>query len=342
MSGETDTIHSAQSVVESINPPANIDLYTFTAYEGDTVIIQMSETQPSSLWEPQIELYSPSDSSPEVVVSGGDSAILNGHRLARPGQYVIAAREAGGDRALDYSLSLLVIPGPTVSQADMEGGPIVSGETKTGVINPSSDTDAFTFSAEAGDTVIIQISEIMPSTLGTVQVDLFGPGGGQPEASAWGNYSGILEGHQLAESGQYTIVARERGADYYPGYSLSLLVIPGPATSCQDPDGGPILSGQTKSGVLSQRSDTDAFTFTAQAGSSVIIQMSEAIPSSIYEPMITLYGPGGGPPLVSASGEYSASLEGYEITATGQYTIIARDQGADDAFGYSLSLTVLP
>ena len=255
---------------------------------------------------------------------------------------MIAAREAGADCALDYRVSLLVIPGPTVSQWDAEGGPVVSGQTTTGVISPRSDTDAFTFTAEAGNTVVIQLSEMIPSTLGTVQIDLFGPGGGHPEASAWGNYSGILEGHQLAESGQYTIVARERGADDYLDYSLSLLVIPGSATSCQDPDGGPILPGETKTGVLSHRSDMDAFTFTAQAGSSVIIQMSEAIPSYIGEPMITLYGPGGGSPLVSASGEFSASLEGYELTATGQYTIIARDQGADDAFGYSLSLTVLP
>ncbi len=232
--GETDTIHSAETLTGTIDLDADTDAYTFTGQAGQTVIIQMSRE--SGRLQPRIDLYSPSGDDVEVSAGGMFPYVplLEGHQLAESGQYTIVVRARGANQSGDYSLSLLVMPGATTSAQDQDGGVITSGETKSGSIDLAADTDAYTFTGQAGQTVIIQVSR----ESGRLQprIDLYSPSGGDVEASAGGMfpYVPLLEGHQLAESGQYTIVVRDRGANQSGDYSLSLLVMPGATTSAQD------------------------------------------------------------------------------------------------------------
>jgi hypothetical protein len=103
-------------------------------------------------------------------------------------------RDNGGDNTGDYSLSLLLIPGPTVSPQDSDGGDILSGEAKTGTIDFRADTDAFTFNGEAGGTHCVHTE---------------------------------ISNYQLLQSGIYTIVIRDNGGDNTGDYSLSLTKVPG-------------------------------------------------------------------------------------------------------------------
>ncbi|MDK1046383.1 MAG: PPC domain-containing protein, partial [Anaerolineales bacterium] len=139
----------------------------------------------------------------------------------------IVVRDWQADDTGDYSLSLLVIPGATTSPQDQHGGVIASGETKSGSIDLEADTDAYTFTANVGATVVIQMSRESGGL--HPWIDLYSPSGGDAEASAGGRSpfsTALLQGHQLAESGQYTIVVRDWQADDTGDYSLSLVVIP--------------------------------------------------------------------------------------------------------------------
>lgn len=226
--GPDDTIHSAETVSDAIEPEADVDSYTFTASAGDTVIIQVSRESSFDGLEPGIDLYAPGGSAPEVSVgfSPDANALLQGYQLAESGQYTIVVRDMEGNDTGGYSVSLVVMPGPTTSVQDLDGGWITSGLAKSGDISFEADTDAYVFSAEAGQTVIIQMSR--ESGFVNPGIDLYPPGGGAAEVSA-GDASGetaLLGAHQLAESGQYTIVVRDLNGDHDGEYSLSLTLLP--------------------------------------------------------------------------------------------------------------------
>lgn len=218
-----------------------------------------------------------------------------------------------------------------------------SAETVTESINPAGDTDPFTFTAEAGDTVVIKVSSdfLRPC------IDLFAPSGGSPEASVcneespwhYGSiYRAFLQGHQLLESGRYTIVVRVERGDSTGEYSLSLVVI----SSQVD---GSICSGQTVTESIDPAANLDARAFSGVAGNSVVIQMS----SEFLFPCIDLFAPSGGSPEASVCVHYSPSytyynvlLQGHRLLESGQYTIVARDGRGNDTGEYSLSLVVIP
>lgn len=210
---------------------------------------------------------------------------------------------------------------------------IRSAETVTGHLSVAGQTDAWKFSGQAGGTVVIQMARISGNLW--CHFDLYPPSGGIIETSASGISSALLHQYRLAESGQYTILIR---AGTGTGeYGLSLLLIPGAATSLQDPDGGEISSGQTLAGTLSPPADTDAFTFLGQAGDTAVIQMARV--SGNLWCHFDLYPPGGGEIEISASGISSALLHQHRLAHSGRYTIVIR--AGTGTGGYNLSLTLI-
>ena len=104
-------------------------------------------------------------------------------------------------------MSLVLIPGATSSVQDPDGGTIVSGETACGTIDPNGDTDAFTFSGEAGQGVVIEMaanaSDLGPAVYlyrpdGTLEIQVIG---------GYGDNRVAIREHQLEQTGTYTIVS---------------------------------------------------------------------------------------------------------------------------------------
>jgi hypothetical protein len=150
-----------------------------------------------------------------------------------------------------------------------------------------------------------------------------------------------IENHQLLKTGVYTIVVSDWTTDVDTGeYGLSFALIPDGTTSTQDPDGGDIASGESKSGSISPVGDTDICAFYGQAGQGVVIEMGEVTVS--MEPKIQLYDPNG--LLEIQSEDYSrARIENHQLLKTGIYTIIASDGYTDADVGeYGLSLALIP
>ncbi len=106
--------------------------------------------------------------------------------------------------------------------ADM--GPILSAETRCGSLTSPSQTDAYTFTGNAGNTVVIQMNA--PTFSFYSVIDLYAPDG-ILENSVVGYNTALLQNYQLLQSGLYTVVVRENGGDVTSDYNLSLTKVPG-------------------------------------------------------------------------------------------------------------------
>ena len=246
---------------------------------------------------------------------------------------------------LGVFIALALIPtARTASAQESDGGNIQSAETKIGAIFPLGDTDAYSFNAQTGQGIVIQMNN--EDSLCRPVIDLYAPSGILEKRSAIDYYHcyaiARIDNYTLKETGTYTIVAWDT-ANYIGNYSLSLVLIPGATVSPQDGDGGNIQSAETKKGAISPRADTDAYSFNAQTGQGIVIQMNNE--DSLCRPVIDLYAPSGVLEERSAIDYYHcyaiARIDNYTLKETGTYTIVAWDT-ANYTGNYSLSLVLMP
>ena len=226
----------------------------------------------------------------------------------------------------------------TVSLVHAEDkGEILSAETRTGSLTSVVQTDSFTFTGEAGQGVVITMSR-ESGELNPV-IDLYDPYG-KWETNAYTIYGATakLDKYQLLQSDGYTIVVSDCDINGTGSYSLSLLLIPGPTVSTQDPDGGEIYSGEIKTGTIDTYADTDAYTFNGEAGQGPVITMSRE--NGELNPVIDLYDPYGKWE-TNAYTIYGATakLDKYQLLQSGGYTIVVSDCDCNGTGSYSLSLT---
>lgn len=220
-------------------------------------------------------------------------------------------------------------------------GEILSAETRTGSINNPTQTDSFTFNGEAGQTSVI----IMSTESGELEpyVFLYAPDWTlELETRAYFSNHVAINNHQLLQSGLYTIIVRDLGADSMGDYSLSLLLIPGPIISPRDIDGGNMLSGEIRTGTISLKADTDAYTIFGEAGQTPVIHMKTE--SGYLNPYVFLYAPDGTLEKVAKCGINCShvAINDHQLLQSGLYTIVVRDDGGNSTGEYSLSFTKIP
>jgi hypothetical protein len=327
-------ITSGQTRSGNITPFSDTDAFTFQGKSGQGIIVEMAAD--GSTLGTAFYLYRPDGSLEKKSIGeyGTTRVRLEGHQLEQTGLYtLVTSASAATNTSLTgkYNLSLMLIPGDVSSEQDPDGGPITSGQTRSGNITPLSDTDAFTFQGKSGQGIVVEMAAD-GSTLGTAFY-LYRPDGSL-EIKAIGEYGATrvrLEGHQLEQTGLYTIVTSQSTATMTSltgKYNLSLMLIPGDVSSEQDPDGGPITSGQTRSGNITPLSDTDAFTFQGKSGQGIMVEM--AADGSTLGTAFYLYRPDGSLE-TKAIGEYGATrvrLEGHQLEQTGLYTIVTSPSAA--------------
>jgi microcystin-dependent protein len=240
------------------------------------------------------------------------------------------------------ALALSVYTAPLVQAINM--GEILSAETRTGSITNPAQTDSFTFNGEVDQAVVISMSEEGIGSLNPC-IFLYDPDG-YLETSACADPLGShvqIDGHHLLKFGLYTIVVSDYGGNGTGNYSLSLLLIPGPTVSPQDPDGGDILSGETKLGMIDLNADTDAYTFDGEPGQAVVISMSEEGIGSL-NPYIFLYDPDGNLETSASAGPLGshALIDEHQLLKSGLYTIVGKEYGGNGTADYSLSFIKIP
>ncbi|MCK4885728.1 MAG: hypothetical protein KAS96_00005, partial [Planctomycetes bacterium] len=161
----------------------------------------------------------------------------------------------------------------------------------------------------------------------TPYVKLYPPDGGDYEAFGIETID-----HQLQQSGLYTIVVHDNFYNDEGTYNITLLDLPdGPVTSPNDPNGGPMESGETLAGSI-VISDMDAFQFYGESNDRVLVSVETTSGSLI--PYIELYPPDGGGYEVLGIGTID-----HQLQQSGLYTIVVHDSLYNDEGTYNITLT---
>ncbi len=220
-----------------------------------------------------------------------------------------------------------------------QGGPVTNGQNHTGTIEVG-DLDIWTFDAQAGDTITLTMTELAPLTDFYPRMVLIGPDGatvtfGQSETVA-------RIDRTLALTGTYQVIvsSNDFGNDATGNYRL-ILAKPGAFVVPTGDQGGAIASGGSVSGAI-DTGDIDLWTFTAVAGQTINLTISELAPLGPFYPTIQLIGPNGAQ-ITSGRGETTATITRI-APLSGTYTVLVSsgDTGNDAAGAYQLSLAITP
>jgi hypothetical protein len=164
--GAPRSILFGQTLKGSILNPAEGDTFTFAATAGDTLLVRMSRSTGSL--GPDVEVYSPSG----ALLCGGFGAITAeaaGCALPATGTYSVLASDHAGLAMGDYFIFVQRLNKPGSPK------PILFGQTLPGSIIDPAEADAFTFAAQAGDSIQARLTKVS-GTLAP-EVTLYGPDG---------------------------------------------------------------------------------------------------------------------------------------------------------------------
>ena len=340
----------------------DLDVYTFTGAAGDNVILTLAERGTDTAFDPELLVYGPGGTlvTSDIGLLGTDAFVS----VATAGTYYVVVRDRvseanlgffdSGVDAGDYALRMIKAPGAQ-AQDDEDGGAIDSGQRKEGRID-RGDMDAYSFTGAAGDNVILTLVERGTDTAFDPQIFVYDPAGDLVTSDIGQLGTDALV--SVATAGTYYVVVRDRVGEANPGfydgeieagdYALRMFKAPG-AQVQDDPDGGPMTSGQRKDGSIG-RGDLDAWTFTGAAGDTVIITLIERNRDKPFAPEMLVYGPNGA--LVTSDFGNIGTDTSVNITAAGTYHVVVRDRvseanpgfydaGIDDG-EYTLRLVKLP
>lgn len=153
----------------AINPVGDVDLFSFTATQGDYVFISVDTTPSTTGRDSTLRLLmgnrviaADDDNGPNPQASG-----LAGVRITRTGPHLIEVRENRNDETIgEYRLFLCVLPGPVRMEAEpndaIESSTLASN-VNGGLINMPGDVDGWRFQAPEMSTLAISLDQ----TVGT-------------------------------------------------------------------------------------------------------------------------------------------------------------------------------
>jgi ribosomal protein S28E/S33 len=214
---DTLQIQYGNSITANIAQTGEIDAYTFTGEAGDVVIVRMRFSAGAN--GSRIELYDPSGK-----LVGSDAVAYNNFaridtvKLEESGIYTILAMEIDGDQTGEYGISLQRSFEPLNSQ------PISYNESLNASIDQLAEMDAYTFTGEAGDVVIVRMR--FSAGANGSRIELYDPSGKLLSSKSASNSSVTLDNIELDEIGIYTILAMELNGNQTGSYDLSLNAIP--------------------------------------------------------------------------------------------------------------------
>jgi len=322
-SKDSSTIAYGQTIEGEISVAGEKDTLTFTADAGDVVLIRMSDQDPDIL-DPHIELFDPDGNRIADDYSTYYQADILDQALPSNGEYTIIASDWGSNEAGIYGLSMQCVNQVGGSQS------ISYGYTGIDSIVALSQMDAYRFTAEAGDVVLIRMSD--GSDVGIdPQLELFGPDGSRIADAVSFEFQAEILDQILPANGEYTIITSEGNGNEFDTYGLSL--------QCVNQEGGSqaISYGYSAHADISTLSDMDAYRFVAEAGDVVIIRMSDSSDVGI-DPRLELFGPDGSRIADDYSAKFQAEILDQILPASGEYTIIASERYGNDFDTYGLCL----
>jgi hypothetical protein len=324
----------------TISAAGEVDSWTFTATAGDAIVLGIGEVGADSAFVPWIRLI-----RPDAVLAGNQSGTLAAQiEIVAPltGTYTVqvASGDVGQNDTGSYTLTLAKAPGAFSITGGDHGGEMTNGSNHTGSIHVG-DLDMWSFSATAGDAIIIGIGEVGPDSTFRPWIRLKSPTG-----QNLGSQANVLAAQIEAVAtvtGVYTVVVStgDVGLASTGDYTLTLALAPGAFTISGGDDGGAMTNGSNHAGSI-HVGDLDMWSFSATAGESIIIGIGEVGLDSPFRPWIRLKSPTG-QNLGSQANVLADQIEAV-ATVTGVYTVVVSsgDVGLSATGDYTLTLAKSP
>ena len=290
----------------SILKAGEIDKYTFTATAGSKVLVRIVKTS-GTLW-PKISIYNPSGSK-LCEKTASNIAEIPSCTLPISGIYTLRIADGYNGKYLgSYFLYLQRLNNPGVPVS------VTLGSTRSASISAPAEMDTFTFSANAGDKVLVR----MTKTSGTLypSIRIYNPAGIKL-CTKTSSITAEIASCTLSITGKYTLLL----SDGYNGkskgnYNVFLQKLKKPVI--------PILIefGNTLTGSIIKPAQMKTYTFSANAGDSVLLRVLRV--SGNLEPAIRIYSPSG-TKLCENSGYSMAEIENCALPSNGNYTVFVFD-----------------
>jgi hypothetical protein len=297
-------IEWGEALESTVTAMGEADAYTLIAYPGDVFLVGMGQL--GTGFDPEVRLYDPDG---DLVTSRASDMLaeFTTEELTEGGDYTLLAMDENGIYTSSYGIHVQRLNEPEMTT------PIALGETLERTIDVKSETDAFTFDASAGDVILARMghsgADLAP------KIRLYDPDGLQIE-SHWSHELAEFTSAELTQTGAYAVLASDMNGVYSGSYGIHVQRLNNPGVTT------PLPLGEALSRSIGAKSETDAYTFSAAAGDVILVRMGQ--PSSVFDPEIRLYDPGG---LLVAS---HSSDKLAEIVTTvlrkGKYTALAMDE----------------
>jgi hypothetical protein len=316
---------SASDAVSGTIDKGDLDSYTFDANAGEGIQLRLTDVD-GGAFVPALAVYNPAGGLVSAVY--GNEVAYTSFAAVTTGTYTVVAYDwsTGVASTGNYTLYFTAAPGAN------EGGSLSPGSVTAGTID-KGDLDSYTFTANAGEGIQLRLTDVAGGAF-VPALAVYNPAGGL--VSAVYGVEVANTSFAAVTTGTYTVVAYDwsTGVASTGDYDLHFTKAPGAN------EGGALVSGTPVSGAIG-KGDLDSYTFTANAGDTIQLSMSD-IADTAFVPALAVYNPAGG----FVSSVYAAGVATSAFTAgwTGTYTVVAYDwsSGAASTGDYTLVCTVTP
>jgi hypothetical protein len=316
----------------------DMDAWSFTANAGETIAIWAGETTAGASLLPWLRLY-----GPDGTLLAQDFNATAAEVTARAtNSGVFLAVVADGNTALggtgNYRISLAKTGSPLQISDGDEGGSLTNGASYLATLDVG-DVDAWTFRANAGQSIAVWVGESSAGTTLLPWLRLFGPDGA-PLAADF-NASAAEVTFRATNSGSFLVIVSDgntaRGGS--GNYRLSLAKTGSTLEISPADEGGALISGESYLATIDV-GDVDAWTVNAVTGETIVARMGESSSGTTLLPWLRLFGPDGS--LLSQDFNASAAEVTARATNNGTFLLVAGDgnSGRGGIGNYRLSAVV--
>ncbi len=169
-------------------------------------------------------------------------------------------------------------------------GALTNGWTHTGNISPAGDSDSWTFTANAGDSIVVRAGEMFNTTFAPRLQIL------SPTSVLLASTTATIYAAEVAvvatNSGTFTVVVTDNAGTQTNAYRLTLAKTGDAVVVTPGDEGGPLTNGVMHTGTIAV-GDLDVWTVTATVGQSLVVRMGEVSNGSSLNPQVRIYGPTG-------------------------------------------------
>ena len=322
----------------TISSAAQTNTYIFSANANDVLdftVLTTSSTS-GSLW-PCIQVYDPGGTPISVLNSStcpqGGLAELNGLAIQSAGTYTLTVQAWGATNTGSYDAFLQRTDGPVGSL------PLPLEQVQTGNIGSVTQSNAYTFSANANDVFNFNVVATSGNLWPCLEVyNAAGTPVTTPNSSSCpeGGNAGIT-GFAVPSAGTYSLIITAWGATGTGNYSLFLQRTDGPPNPITLP------YDTVTAGTISAATQTNNYTFSANANDILnFTVLTTSSTSGSFWPCIQVFNPQGTPISVLNSSTCPqgglAELNGLAITTAGTYTLAVEAWGNTNTGSYDVFL----